>query len=233
MFDPIEEARKTLMNIRHQLEAETIRPDNDFFQMLDALQQVFTVAEKVNRKDQVQDAEKITEIGEQGLRLVDNLVYILVEHNLETHRHDTQQVAVLIARWVIEHGGQLTSIQSVVDGLAYLANALRDRDSLVQLASLMTQVAFACSPLIKHDLDNSNPARPWRTFNMNRGIVATRSHDLELMDAVFTDLIVAIPMDAPAFFKQGMSEMLRLNYPDPVHGVMQKFYQRTTLPARH
>lgn len=129
--------------------------------------------------------------------------------------------------------GVLKNIQSVVDGLAYLANAVHDKAVLSQMAVFMGQVARACHVILRHDLDNANPTRPWRVLNINRGIVATRSQDLDVMNAVFSDLILAIPMDAPEFFSEGMSEMVRQNYPEPVCEVMQEFYERTKLPVVH
>ena len=53
------------------------------------------------------------------------------------------------------------------------------------------------------------------------------------MRQVFGELIVAIPMDAPDFFKEGMAEMVRLNYPDSVRELMQEFCDRTALPPVH
>ena len=63
--------------------------------------------------------------------------------------------------------------------------------------------------------------------------MATRSQDLELMRAIFPELIQAIPLDAPGFFKEGMSEMVRLDYPEPVRDLMQEFFGLTRPPAMH
>ena len=241
MFESINEARKTITALKDSLARES-EPNNelkgamtdaDIFSMISALQQMFDIAEAVEQQEQVLTADEITDIGEQGLTLIDNLVYSLVSKNMGSHRQDVEQVALIIAQWVITNHGRLNNIQSVVDGLAYLANALQDQAMLVQLTTFIGQVAQACSDVIQHDLDNVNPARPWRVMNLNRGIVATRSHDLELMRVVFTGLIQALPLDAPGFFKEGMSEMVRLNYPQPVHELMQEFHQQTKLPAVH
>jgi hypothetical protein len=232
MLDSLDEARTTVLNVTRAL-ATVKNTGTELFDLADALLQTLDTAEVANAKSSLLIAGDITDIGERALQTIDDMVYILVEQDLQNIRYDIQQVAVLIARWVIEHGGQLTLIQSVVDGLAYLANALQEPESLAQLAGFMNQIAAACSENIRHDLDNAEPSRPWRTLNMNRGIVATRSHDTELMHEVFEELIDAIPMDAPDFFKQGMSEMVRLNYPKAVHAVMKQFYDRIELPARH
>jgi hypothetical protein len=56
-------------------------------------------------------------------------------------------------------------------------------------------------------------------------------YDLEFMRSVFAELFAAVPMDAPAFFREGMSEMVDLNYPQPVPDVIQAFYERARLPS--
>jgi len=63
--------------------------------------------------------------------------------------------------------------------------------------------------------------------------VATRTYDANTMRNVFSMLIKALPMDAPGFFKEGMSEMVRLNYPDHVRDVIHEFYEKTEMPLIH
>jgi len=233
MFDSIPDARKTITLLRDAFHHMEDLADSDLNNMVVALLQVLDIAERAGVKDQVLLPDEISHIGEQGLTLIDNLVYLLASHNLEFDRRDLEQVALVIAQWVITHQGQLTQIQSIVDGLAYLANALKDKSMLAQMANFMGQVANACSDQIKYDLDNSDPFRPWLVLNINSGIVATRSQNLEIMRNVFTELIQMLPMDAPGFFKEGMSEMIKLNYPEPVRELVQEFYERTKLPAVH
>lgn len=233
MFDSIADARQSLTRLREALARKGDLAATEAFNIIAALQQMFDIAEAVDEQDQALTVEEITDIGEQGLALIDQLDYILSSRNLNAEKQDAGQVALVIAQWVISHGGVLTNIQSVVDGLASVANALHDKATLSRLSKFMGRVAHACSDAIKHDLDNTDPARPWRVLNINRGIVATRSHDLDVMTQAFADLIQAIPMDAPRFFKEGMSEMVRLNYPEPVRELMQEFYERTALPSVH
>ena len=233
MFNSVSEARKTISGLKETLKRDDGCSDFEVFSMIDALNQVFAIVVAVNKRDEVLTPDEITDIGAQGLSLVDNLVYKLVSQSLGSHKQEVEQVALVIANWVIKHKGVLTDIQSVVDALALMANEVEDKVSLLQLSTFMSQVAHACGDIIQHDLDNTDPARPWRTFNMNRGIVATRTHDLEIMRTVFDDLIKAIPLDAPMFFKEGMSEMVRLNYPQPVQELMQEFYDKTQLPVVH
>lgn len=233
MFNSVSDAKKTISLLQETLKRDDECADFEVYSLIDALNQVFEIIVAVNKRDEVLAPVEITDVGEQGLQLIDNLVYKLMTLNFGQHKHDIEQVALVIANWVIKHNGQLVNIQSVVDGLAHIANAIEDKVSLLQLSTFMNQVAHTCSDVIQHDLDNSDPSRPWRTLNMNRGIVATRTHDLDIMKSVFSDLIKAIPLDAPMFFKEGMSEMVRLNYPKPVCELMQSFYDKTQSPVIH
>lgn len=233
MFDSINDAKKTITVLTDTLKRKGEPADAEVFGMIAALQQLFEIAGAVDQQGDALTPEEITDIGDQGLTLIDNLLHQLASQNYDSDRQDVQQVALVIAQWTITHHGVLTNIQSVVDALATLANATQDKTSLTQLAGFMGQLVHACGDVLKHDLDNSNPARPWRVLNINRGIVATRSHDLAVINTVYSELIQALPMDAPVFFKEGMSEMVRLNYPESVRELVQEFYDRTKLPAVH
>jgi len=232
MFESAE-ARKILSTLKTNLERKIDHADTEVFNIIGALLQLFDIAEAADKQDQVFTSDEITDIGEQGLALIDDLISKLALLQLESEKQQVEQIALVIAQWIIAHRGTLTNIQSVVNGLAYLSNAVHDKAALSQLAMFMGQAAHACSDVIRHDLENTNPMRPWRILNINRGIIATRSHDLELMSTVFPELIQAIPMDAPGFFKEGMSEMVRLDYPEPVRELMQEFFDRTQAPAVH
>ena len=233
MFNSSTEAHKTLKTLRDSLESNGTPLDSEIEDVFTSLQQVFDIFGAVEQKSHSLSSTEIADIGEQGILLIDNLISYLSSNNLESEKRDIEQVALIIAQWVIEQNGQLNNIHSIVDGLAYLANALQDQESLIQLADFMGLVAHSCSAVIKHDLDNSDPSRPWRILNINRGIIATRSHDLELMRAVFAEIITAIPLDAPDFFAEGMSEMVALDYPDEVRELMQEFFEQTTKPSVH
>ncbi|MDH5426089.1 MAG: hypothetical protein OEY29_13965 [Gammaproteobacteria bacterium] len=233
MFNSVSDAKKIISVLQNSLIREDECTDTEVYSLIDALNQIFEIIVAVNKRDEVLTAGEITATGEQGLLLTDHLIDKLIMLNISQHKHAIEQVALVIANWVIKHNGQLVNIQSVVDGLAYIANAIDDKVSLLQLSVFLNQVAHACQDDIQYDLDNADPSRPWRTLNMNRGIVATRTHDPEIMQTVFVELIKAIPLDAPVFFKEGLSEMLRQNYPEPVRELIQLFYDKTQSPVLH
>ena len=80
--------------------------------------------------------------------------------------------------------------------------------------------------MIARDLETVNPGRPWRLLNLNRAIVATRTHQPEVMEEAFSALAAQLPDDAPGFFTQGMEQMELLNYPPQVREVMDRYYKK-------
>ena len=226
----LQESNQALIAMHLNLQS---RLDEYTLKLFSALKQIFDVVIAVAKQSQEFKPEETTDIGEKGLTLFDNLVYELAAKNLNSEKLEAEQISLVLAQWVINHGGVLTVLQTVVDGLAHLSNSLQDKEDLTSLLHLITQIVHACSDPIKHDIDTSNMYRPWRILNINRGIVATRTHNLDIMNEVFPELIQAIPLDAPGFFKEGMSEMARLNYPEPVRYLMQEYYDRTASPPVH
>ena len=233
MFNSVSDARQIISSLEDTLHRDDAFSDPEVYGMIEAIQQVIDTLGAVNKRDKLLTIAEVTDVGEQGLLLIDNLIYKLTTQGYEIHRHEIGHVALVIANWVINHGGELESIQSVVDALANMANDVTDTISLLQLSTFMNQVAHACTSAIQSDTDNSDTSRPWLALSMNRGIVATRTHDIELMNTVFTDLTKAIPLEAPQFFKEGMIEMERLNYPQSVCDLMSEFYEQTKPPVVH
>ncbi len=232
MVYSIYDAKKIILELQHALEQDTNQINSEIPTLISSLVSIFDIANEIKNKAGVLTVEEIGGIGEQAISIIDNLIYKLDTKQSEA-QHQLGQISLTMADWVVSHNAVLSNIHIVVDTLALLANTLQDKTQLAELSHFMTQIAHACSNDIINDLDNANPSRPWRILNLNRGIVATRSHNLDIMNAVYPEIIKAIPMDAPGFFKEGMSEMLRLNYPDEIKELMQVFYDSVKLPAVH
>lgn len=198
-----------------------------------AMNQFFDIAEGVDASKTEFVANDISDIGEHGLSLLEKLIYKADALEDLVEKTDLEQIALVIADWVIQRDGSINILEPIVDALAQVANAVSDEEQLIALADFMGEIADACSDTIKQDLELSNMHRPWRILNINRGIVATRTNDPKTMRSVFADLIKALPMDAPGFFKEGMSEMIRLDYPDHVREVMQEYFDQTDMPQIH
>jgi hypothetical protein len=174
-------------------------------------------------------SEDITELGEYALKLQENLATLVKQPELVDQQDRVASLTVDLALWVAAHGGRLDSIEELVDALALIANHTSDPGELGQLSTVMARITGAVSRVIREDLEKINPGRPWRVLLLNRGIVATRSHDPATMEEAFTLLIRHLPEDAAQFFASGMQQMEALNYPAHVRQVMEKYHRQWTI----
>ena len=130
----------------------------------------------------------------------------------------------MFARWIMRYRGRLNHIEPIVNAFAQAANTMQDKKSLLALVELMSMVVDASADQIKHDLDSSSLFRPWRLLHINRGIVATRTHDTDIMKKVFDEMILYLPQDAASFFNEGMEEMDAMDYPPNVRKLIEQYY---------
>jgi len=93
----------------------------------------------------------------------------------------------------------------------------------------MNEVVDATADIIRQDLEKTNPGRPWRVLQVNRAIVATRTHQPDVMDTAFESLAANLPEDAQRFFSEGMEQMDLLNYPPHVREVMDRYYRKWSI----
>ena len=114
-----------------------------------------------------------------------------------------------------------------------LANQSTDSRILTKLHQHAEKITNLVANSIKAVLKKSEPGRPWRILNLNHGIIGTRTHNIDIMDTVFEQLLLRLPKDAENFFANGMKQMDIIGYPDHVRHVMERFYQLTNQPTLH
>ncbi len=174
-------------------------------------------------------AEDVTELGEYGLNLCSAASHWARQQQDSETLADLQELIATYALWLAREGAELLTLEPVVDALAYFANQTHDPQQLTQLYSNMGDILDAVAAVIRQDLEKTNPGRPWRVLNLNRAIVATRTHNPELMEEAFKILVENLPEEAPRFFSEGMEQMELLNYPAPVREVMAKYNRQWNL----
>jgi hypothetical protein len=167
----------------------------------------------------------ITEIGEYALRLQESLAGIAEKPGLAEQKQPLAALTINLASWIACHNGQIETLEPVVDALALLANTTQEPQQLEQLSSVIQQIIGAVSAPVRQDLEKMNPGRPWRVLLLNHGIVATRSHNTDLMESAFALLTSKLPQDASRFFSEGMQQMEALDYPPHVRKVMEKYHR--------
>lgn len=198
-------------------------------QLIEAMEQVLTITTKVDKEEGESRSitrEEVTQLGDYGLSLLLDLMTWAGQLQASHSRAALEQMALAITDWIVRHEGEVRTLEPVVNVLATRANGLRDPRALERLAEFMSGVATHTADFVKQDLEKMNPGRPWRLLNLNRAIVATRSHNPTLMECVFDELIRDFPQDAPDFFAQGMRQMDALDYPPDVRAVMSRYYAR-------
>ena len=170
--------------------------------------------------------EAVTELGEYALELFDQSLHWANHLNLSVVLDHLQTFTIAMASWIARHGGQLLNLEPVVDALARGANRTQEPSELLAMYEAMGEIIDAVAPVIRQDLEKTNPGRPWRILHLNRAIVATRTHQPDVMDEAFALLTEQFPEDAPDFFSQGMEQMELLNYPPHVREVMDRYYRK-------
>ncbi|WP_455206399.1 hypothetical protein [Kaarinaea lacus] len=178
-------------------------------------------------------SEEISEVGNHGLQLLDTLSEWAQALELPYQKNQINAIMVMVALWIARRGGELSSIESVVNTLAEIANSISEPDALAELSYMMGELISAVAIETKFDFEKIDPQHPWRILNLNRGIIATRSHDTSLMEHAFEELIRNVPEDAEQFFKQGMQQMEELDYPEHVRAVMIRYFQQSKSRVLH
>ncbi len=205
-------------------------------QLIEAINQFFTVAVRLDGEEGESGPiykDDVTQLGDYGMTLLTDLAAWAAQLRLPNSRHDLEIASLAAADWIMRHEGQIRTLEPMVNALANFANRAHEPASLEPLATFMGRVIQASAQLIKQDLEKNNPGRPWRVLHINRGIVATRTHNPALMEQVFADLVRYLPEEAPEFFAEGMQQMEALNYPPQVRQVMGRYFDQWSRPRMH
>jgi predicted flap endonuclease-1-like 5' DNA nuclease len=168
-----------------------------------------------------------TQIGDYALTLIegiaDHIRTDVDQQGFQTFNRDLMYLAVVVASWIATHKGKIDKIEMVVNAFAGYANHLRDAAELAELCPIIRNIINVVSDDIRKDLEQTNLMRPWRILNLNYGIVATRSHDLKLIEQAYDTLVENLPQDAREFFREGMKQMDIVGYPQEVRAVVEKY----------
>jgi hypothetical protein len=178
------------------------------------------------------DPEEVSRLGDYGITLLMDLYMWARRLGLDDMEGEFDVVVIAFAEWTTRHAGELRTLEPIVDALANLANRTRDSGTLERLTHLMTRIIRSTAAPARSG-GQSLPTRSWRLLNLNRGIVATRTHNAELMEQVFDELVKHVPGEAQQFFAEGMQQMDALKYPGHVREVMARYFDRWTRARMH
>ncbi len=196
--------------------------------MIEALRQNLQIMQRlssdVDRQKSLNISEdEVSKIGDYALNLLDEISVSCASRGLQTQMLELHRLSLPVVNWLRNHGGKVKKLDIIVNAIASYANTLQDTKQLEILSNLIGRVIEITQPSIKQDLEAGNPMRPWRILNLNWGIVATRTHNTEIMQSVFDQLIKNIPADTQQFFNEGMQQMDAVGYPESVREIMKKY----------
>ena len=227
----LKDAREYLLNLPQQLD-EFLDDDyrNGLNALLDKFEEYFNIVASVNLRsseDSIIDATEATEISDYGFVLLLKLIDLMERLDLPHKRKEIEQISLVFARWTISYNGTINYLEPVVNAIAQLANLMKEREALLALSELIADIVDHCSLELKKDQFGDNEEfHPWRLLHVNRGIVATRTHDLEVMKQAFDEFLIYLPQQATGFFAEGMKEMDALDYPPHVRKVMEFYFHQ-------
>ncbi len=178
------------------------------------------------------DSEAVTHIGQLGHQTLSEFI-ALDRHYLQgDHKDELNLYSTSFCFWIVHQGGAILALDAAVSSLAYVANHVQDTETLGWLSDEIGHVIEAVPDSLRQTAVSAMESDPWQVLNLNRGIIATRSHDTERMEDAFERLITLLPDDACNFFKQGMEQMDIIGYPDPVRQIMLQYYTRSCEPQQ-
>jgi hypothetical protein len=231
---------KTFKDMFHNVVSEYVDAaapdDNDAdspHKLLEAMDQAIDVMARADADMSVQkdmsaesmgllEEKDISVIGQYTLDLLEGMVAYVQNKTGEQNR-ELIRLSVTVSLWVARHGGKLSQIDMPVNSLAGYANEVNEPHQLESLASVIKEIIDATDDEISRDIEQTNMMRPWRILNLNYGIIATRSHNPELIEQAYDALIKNLPQDARQFFKEGLQQMDIIGYPDEVREVVERY----------
>jgi len=214
--------------LRLSLQSADSAESQQVLKMLEALRQNLQIMQRlssdVSRNKSLDiSSDEITKIGDYALNLLDEISVSCASRGMQDQMLELHRLSLPVTMWLKNHAGKIQKMDIIVNAIASYANTLQDNLKLEILCELIGDVIEIADESIKQDLEATNPMRPWRILNLNWGIVATRTHNTEIMQRVFDQLIKNIPADCQQFFNEGMQQMDVVGYPEPVREVMKKY----------
>lgn len=198
--------------------------------LTDAVRQCLDICHKVDTTEDPMPLEDVDEIGTHALECLSDLGLWAYQLKLDNERKVIEDLALEMAGWIAQHGGQIGVLEPVVNALARQANATQDQAVLSSLYDQACSIIACAKPGVADPADLS-AMQPWLTLHFNSAIIATRTQRPELMNAAYDLLENHLPQHCPAFYEEGLRESQKPVYGTHVREMMQERLAKWT--ARH
>jgi hypothetical protein len=201
-------------------------------QLCEALLQLIGLLGQLEREYQEPTAivSELNTLGEYGLHLLQDLA-TQSRRNPQAAGGDVEHLSLPFALWLARRGGEIRNLAPVVNALAYFVNQNSRPAIMITLYGQCCEIIEATSPASQENF-TEQPTHPYRMLLLNRAIVATRSHNPELIEHAFDSVLDVLPNDAKAFFAEAMEQMALLDYPDHVRDIVRRYFVEYARPRR-
>jgi hypothetical protein len=222
-----EEASRAPSNVDHT-DPGTIC--DALLQLIDVLSQLEEIGDGNSPDDKAANRE-IDTLGEFGLHLIEELALLARQASSGINAGEIEHLCVPFSLWIVRHGGEIRNLAPVVNALAYFANQHSRPALMTALHAKYCEIIEASSPASQENAAEE-PTNPYRLLLLNRAIVATRSHNPELIESAFDSVLEILPNDAQAFFAEAMEQMALTNYPEHVRIIVRRYFLVHTKPRQ-
>ena len=165
---------------------------------------------------------------DEALRALTDLESWLIRFGLTDQLTHLQAVEIGIGYWAMRHELPIFTVEPIVSALAAKSNAATSKQEMAAVYAMMQGFIRHFSPLLKADLECSNPQRPWRLLNLNFAITAIRTGDTGLMRYAFDTLNSHLPYDANGFYEEAGALACQPDFPSATRGFIEAELTRWT-----
>ncbi len=190
-------------------------------QMTDAIMRDFVAMTRLAEHGMVLKPHELTREGTLMLDLLDKLFFTL--GNNPASDQPIKRLALSTGVWIVQHGGSLQEMGLLVNAVATFANQSSRQQDLEALYEASVYLLVGADEFIKADLDKRDTMRPWRLLNLNHGIIATRTNNIEVMKRAYGFLIQHLPEEAPHFFKMAKQKVQSQQHPQHVRNLVTQY----------
>ena len=172
--------------------------------------------------------EDASDAVDEALRALADLESWLTRLGLADQLAHIQALEIGIGYWAMRHELPIFTVEPIVNALAAKSNAAGSKQETAAVYAMMQGFIRHFSPLLKADLECSNPQRPWRLLNLNFAITAIRTGDADLMRYAFDTLNSHLPLDINGFYGEANTLARQSDFPPATRGLIEAEFARWT-----
>ena len=158
---------------------------------------------------------------DEALRALAELESWLIRFALNDQFPRLHAVEIGIGYWAMRHALPVAVVEPIVNALAEQSNAAASKQETAAVYAMLQGFISHFSPVLRADLERSNPQRPWRLLNLNFAITAIRTGDTALMRYAFDTLNAHLPDERAGFYEEARALSCQPGFPAETRGLIE------------